>query len=115
MANFTLDKHKNRELTLFNMLGSGLFEKFDTLYLRVTDNGGKAISCTLDAIAFTLNHIWLQDHGAPIPYPEMEEEDSQMAILRLSQTGTWFICLFLFKLLLVFNSGFFLPFTVLLT
>ena len=26
------------------------------------------------------------------------------AILRLSQTGTWFICLFLFKLLLVFND-----------
>ena len=49
MANFTLDKHKNRELTLFNMLGSGLFEKFDTLYLRVTDNGSKTISCTLDA------------------------------------------------------------------
>ena len=34
--------------------------------------------------------------------------------LRLSQTGTWFICLFLFKLLLVF-VGSFLPFTVLLT
>ena len=26
------------------------------------------------------------------------------AILQLSQTGTWFICLFLFKLLLVFND-----------
>ena len=88
MANFTLDKHKNRELTLFNMLGSGLFEKFDTLYLRVTDNGSKAISCTLDAIAFTLNHIWLQDHGAKtIPYPEMEEEDSQMAIAAESREG----------------------------
>ena len=36
---------------------------------------------TLESIAFTLNHIWLQDHGAKtIPYPEMEEEDSQMAI-----------------------------------
>ena len=34
---------------------------------------------TLDSIAFTLNHIWLQDHGAmTIPYPNMEEEDTQM-------------------------------------
>ena len=30
---------------------------------------------TLDSIAFTLNHIWLQDHGAKtIPYPKLEEE-----------------------------------------
>ena len=43
---------------------------------------------TLDAIAFTLNHIWLQDHGAKtIPYPEMEEEDSQMAIAAESREG----------------------------
>ena len=34
---------------------------------------------TLDSIAFTLNHIWLQDHGAKaIPYPKLEEEDMQM-------------------------------------
>ncbi len=31
---------------------------------------------TLDSIAFTLNHIWLQDHGAKVvPYPRKEEED----------------------------------------
>ena len=30
---------------------------------------------TLDSIAFTLNHIWLQDHGAKaFSYPEVEEE-----------------------------------------
>ena len=34
---------------------------------------------TLDSIAFTLNHIWLQDHGAKtISYPKVEEEDMQM-------------------------------------
>ena len=34
---------------------------------------------TLDSIAFTLNHIWLQDHGAKsIPYPQLEEEDVKM-------------------------------------
>ena len=30
---------------------------------------------TLDSIAFTLNHIWLQDHGAKsVPCPNVEEE-----------------------------------------
>ncbi|MBO4499103.1 MAG: DNA mismatch endonuclease Vsr [Bacteroidaceae bacterium] len=34
---------------------------------------------TLDALAFTLNHIWLLDHGAKaIPYPKRDEEDMQM-------------------------------------
>ena len=34
---------------------------------------------TLDAIAFTLNHIWLQDHCAKaIPYPKLDEEGLQM-------------------------------------
>ena len=34
---------------------------------------------TLDSIAFTLNHIWLQDHQAKvISYSELEEEDMQM-------------------------------------
>jgi DNA mismatch endonuclease (patch repair protein) len=30
---------------------------------------------TLESLAFTLNHIWLQDHGAKtVQYPKMEEE-----------------------------------------
>ena len=34
---------------------------------------------TLESIAFTLNHIWLQDHHAKvIQYPSMDEEDMQM-------------------------------------
>lgn len=34
---------------------------------------------TLESIAFTLNHIWLQDHGAKaIPYPKQDEEEQQM-------------------------------------
>ena len=34
---------------------------------------------TLDSIAFTLNHIWLQDHQAKVvPYPKPDEEDMQM-------------------------------------
>ena len=34
---------------------------------------------TLESIAFTLNHIWLQDHQAKvISYPLLEEEEMQM-------------------------------------
>lgn len=33
---------------------------------------------TIDSIAFTLNHIWLQDHGVKcVPYPLLEEEEMQ--------------------------------------
>ena len=34
---------------------------------------------TLDSIAFTLNHIWLQDHQAKVvDYPKLEEEDGML-------------------------------------
>ena len=33
---------------------------------------------TLDAIAFTLNHIYLQDHSVAEPYQQQEEEDATM-------------------------------------
>ena len=37
---------------------------------------------TLDSIAFTLNHIWLQDHGVKtVSYPKFEEEDMQMSMV----------------------------------
>jgi DNA mismatch endonuclease (patch repair protein) len=33
---------------------------------------------TIDSIAFTLNYIWLQDHGVKcVPYPLLEEEEMQ--------------------------------------
>ena len=33
---------------------------------------------TLDSIAFTLNHIWLQEHSMPKPYEIVAEEDEVM-------------------------------------
>ena len=33
---------------------------------------------TIESIAFTLNHIWLQDHRTKeIPYPNLDEEDAR--------------------------------------
>ncbi len=41
----------------------------------------KVRELTLDSIAFTLNHIWLQDHGVKsVPYPQLEKEDMQIPI-----------------------------------
>ena len=43
---------------------------------------------TLDSIAFTLNHIWLQDHGARvITYSELGE-DNQMPIAAEEELGS---------------------------
>jgi DNA mismatch endonuclease (patch repair protein) len=40
---------------------------------------------TLDSIAFTLNHIWLQDHQAiVVEYPKQEEEYMPMAAENLA-------------------------------
>ena len=35
---------------------------------------------TLDSLAFTLNHIYLQDHSVAKPYEYTEEESLQMPI-----------------------------------
>ena len=41
---FTLDKHENRELVNFNWIGSGLYERFDTLYLNIINERGAAVT-----------------------------------------------------------------------
>ena len=41
---FYLDKHENRELVNFNWIGSGLYEKYDTLYVSLFNERGKNIS-----------------------------------------------------------------------
>ena len=76
--NFKLDKHKNRELTIFNMLGSGLFEQYDILYLEVLGEDGKSIPCTIDAktglpTGFAFNIAQVDDKGKYVAGgPEMK-------------------------------------------
>ena len=41
---FVLDKHENRELVNFNWIGSGLYERYDTLYLGIFNEKGTVIS-----------------------------------------------------------------------
>lgn len=69
--NFTLDKHANRELTIFNMLGSGLFEQYDTLFLTVAGDKGTTIKEAADsktklASEFTFNIVEVDEKGQPV-------------------------------------------------
>ena len=43
-STFILDKHENREMMNFNWLGTGLFEKYDTLFLKLFDYEGSVIT-----------------------------------------------------------------------
>ena len=42
-STFNLDRHKDREFINFNWLGTGLFEKYDTLYLSLFDQRGNPV------------------------------------------------------------------------
>lgn len=42
-STFNLDKHEGREMMNFNWLGTGLYEKYDTLYLSLYNEKGKQI------------------------------------------------------------------------
>ena len=41
---FKLTKHENRELINFNWVGTGLFEKYDTLYIKLFNEKGKPVT-----------------------------------------------------------------------
>ena len=76
-TNFTLDKHENRELTIFNMLGSGLFERYDTLYLQVLDAKGAPIKADVDAgtklaKGFTFNVAQVDANGKYVSHGHMK-------------------------------------------
>ena len=42
-STFKLDKHEDRELVNFNWIGSGLYERFDTLYVKLLNSKGEDI------------------------------------------------------------------------
>lgn len=43
-SSFQLDKHENRELMNFNWIGSGLYERYDTLYVKLLNSQGEDIT-----------------------------------------------------------------------
>lgn len=60
-SNFKLDKHENRELINFNWVGSGLYERFDTLYVKLLNSEGE------DITRATFNIEAINDKGERIP------------------------------------------------
>lgn len=58
---FKLDKHENRELVNFNWIGSGLYERFDTLYVKLLNSEGE------DIPRATFNIEAINDKGERIP------------------------------------------------
>lgn len=65
---FNLDKHENRELVNFNWIGSGLYERFDTLYVKLKKPNGD------DIRSARMNVVQVDDDGnevlggAPVSY-----------------------------------------------
>ena len=62
---FVLDKHENREMVNFNWLGTGLFEKYDTLYLKLFDQKAVNISKA------TINIHRVDDNGTKVDDPDL--------------------------------------------
>jgi hypothetical protein len=60
-AEFKHDKHENRELMNFNWIGSGLYERFDTLYVKLMNSVGE------DIPRATFNIEAIDDKGERIP------------------------------------------------
>ena len=61
-TNFNLDKHANRELTIFNMLGTGLVEHFDTLYLTVHGRQNRFVKdATLNVVSLNAKGEYVAD------------------------------------------------------
>ena len=70
---FELDKHENRELVNFNWIGSGLYERFDTLYVKLKKPNGD------DIRSARMNVVQVDEDGnevlggAPVKYEGWDE------------------------------------------
>ena len=63
---FILDKHEDRELVNFNWIGSGLYERYDTLYLNLFNDKGTIISKA------TINVDAVDESGTSIGDPSVK-------------------------------------------
>ncbi len=70
---FVLDKHENRELVNFNWIGSGLYERFDTLYVKLKKpNGDDIRSARMNVVQVDENGNEVLG-GAPVKYEGWDE------------------------------------------
>ncbi|MBQ6768994.1 MAG: hypothetical protein IJP46_10095 [Prevotella sp.] len=70
---FELDKHENRELVNFNWIGTGLYEKFDTLYIKLKKANGDDVRSAQMNVAQVDNDGNEVPNGAPVKYCGWDE------------------------------------------
>ena len=82
-TNFNLDKHANRELTIFNMLGTGLVEHFDTLYLTIHGRKNRFVENA------TLNVVSLNNKGEYVAdsHVKVDKYDTKKRAYRIITMG----------------------------
>lgn len=76
---FNLTKHENRELMNFNWLGTGLFEKYDTLFLQLfREDGSRVTNATINVHRVDNNGHYVDD--ASLAYLGYNAESSSHLI-----------------------------------
>lgn len=70
---FEHDKHENRELVNFNWIGSGLYEKFDTLYVKLKKANGDDVRNARMNVVQVDNDGHEVTSGAPVKYCGWDE------------------------------------------
>lgn len=70
---FELDKHENRELVNFNWIGSGLYERFDTLYVKLKKANGDDVRNAMMNVVQVDNDGHEVTSGAPVKYCGWDE------------------------------------------
>ena len=77
---FILDKHENREMVNFNWLGTGLFEKYDTLYLKLFDEDGNVID-DADIHVHRIDDQGRKVNDSKVKYYDYDEDLEQHLII----------------------------------
>ena len=79
-TSFILDKHENREMVNFNWIGTGLFEKYDTLFLKLYDYEGYVID-QADIHVHRVNSQGQKVNDTKLRYLGYDEDSEQHMVL----------------------------------
>lgn len=82
-STFNLDKHEGREMMNFNWLGTGLYEKYDTLYISLFNEKGRQIK---DAIIHPerVDHNGNRIYDPAVKYDGYDNKTKQHRVITMS-------------------------------
>lgn len=82
-STFNLDKHEGREMMNFNWLGTGLYEKYDTLYISLFNEKGRQIK---DAIIHPerVDHSGNRMYDPAVKYDGYDNKTKQHRVITMS-------------------------------